>query len=81
MCVCVTSTGLKDVTGHTEALNFISLHDSNWAISLLNSKISMMRKAVLYNCKVLDTLQHHREMAVLQSKVNAAFSFLIHPLM
>ena len=76
VCVCVTSTGLEDVTGHTEALNFISLHDSNWAISLLNSEISMMRKAVLHNCKALDTLQHLREISVLQFKVNAVFSFL-----
>ena len=65
VCVCVTSTGLEDVTDHTEALNFISLHESNWAISLLNSEISMMRKAVLHNCKTLDTLQHLREISVL----------------
>ena len=58
MYVCVTSLGLEDVIGHIEALNFISLHESNWAISLLNSEISMMRKAVLHNCKALDTLQH-----------------------
>ena len=37
----------------------------------------MMRKAVLHNYKALNTLQHLREISVLQFKVDAIFSFLV----
>ena len=73
--MCAPSTGLEDVIDHIEALTtFISfkkknvhkaLTDNNRAISLLNSEISMMRKAVLHNCKALDTLQHLREICAI----------------
>ena len=39
--------------------------DAKILISLLNSEISMMKKALLNNCKALDILQHLREISVL----------------
>ena len=34
-----------------------ALDDSKWAVILLNSEVSMMRKAMLQNCMDLDTLE------------------------
>ena len=61
------SIGLENVIDHTEALTTFTqqaLHDSNQAISLLNSEVSMVRKVVLQKHKALDTLQHLREVPV-----------------
>ena len=49
--------GFESVISHTEALTNFSqkaLNDSNQIISLVNSEITMMRKAVLQNCMALD---------------------------
>ena len=54
-----SSRGLENVIGHIEALTKFTqqpLNDSNQAISLLNSEVSMMRRAVLQDCMALDIL-------------------------
>ena len=51
------TVGLEGIISHIEALIEFTqraLNDSNQAISLLNSEVSMMRKAVLQNCMALD---------------------------
>ena len=51
--------GLEDVSDHIEALTAFTqqvLNDSNQAISLLASEVSMMRKDVLKNRMALDIL-------------------------
>ena len=51
--------GFESVISYTEALTNFSLkalNDSNQIISLLNSEITMMRKAVLQNRMALDIL-------------------------
>lgn len=55
--IFVPSIGLEDVISHVETLTKFTqkpLNDSNQAISLLNSEVSMMRKAVLQNRMALD---------------------------
>ena len=55
----VPSVGLENVISHIEALAKFTqntLNGSNQATSLLNSEVSMMRKAVLQNCMALDIL-------------------------
>lgn len=57
--IFVPSLGLKDVISHIETLTKFTqkpLNDSNQAISLLNSEVSVMRKAVLQNRIALDIL-------------------------
>ena len=54
--IFVPSVGLENVISHIEALTkFIqkALNDSNQAIILLNSEVSLLRKAVLQNCMAL----------------------------
>ena len=53
------SVGLENVISHIEALTTFTqkaLNDSNQAISLLNSEVSMRRKAVLHNHMVINVL-------------------------
>ena len=53
------SVGLEDIINHTETLVTFTqraLDDSKWAVSLLNSEVSMMRKAMLQNYMALDIL-------------------------
>ena len=53
------SVGWENVISHIEDLTKLTqwaLNDSNQAIHLLNSEISMMRKAILQNRIVLDIL-------------------------
>ena len=53
------SVGLEDIINHTETLVTFTqqaLDDSIWAVSLLNSRVSIMRKAMLQNCMALDIL-------------------------
>ena len=55
--IFVPSIGLEDVISHVETLTKFTqkpLNDSNQAISLLNSEVSVMRKAVLQNRMALD---------------------------
>ena len=57
--IFVSLVGLESVSSHFETLTNFSqktLNDSNQIISLLNSEITMMRKAVLQNHMVLDIL-------------------------
>ena len=57
--IFVSLVGFESVISHTEALTNFSLkalNDSNQIISLLNSEITMMRKAVLQNHMALDIL-------------------------
>ena len=73
VCVCVHArTHMRTFNGvggcnwpYQNLNNFHKLNDSNQAIRLLNPEISLMRKAVLHNCKALDTLQPLREISVL----------------
>ena len=54
------SVGLENVISHIEALTTFTqkaLNDSNQAISLLNSEVSMMRKAILQYCMARDILR------------------------
>ena len=53
------TVGLEGIISHIEALIEFTqraLNDSNQAISLLNSEVSVMRKAVLQNRIALDIL-------------------------
>ena len=53
------SVELENVISHIEALVKFTqkaLNDSNQAISLPNSEVPMIRKAILQNCMVLDIL-------------------------
>ena len=57
--IFVSLVGFESVISHTEALTNFSqkaLNDSNQIISLVNSEITMMRKAVLQNHMALDIL-------------------------
>ena len=57
--IFVPLLGLEDVISHIETLTKFTqkpLNDSNQAISLLNSEVSVMRKAVLHNRIALDIL-------------------------
>lgn len=57
--IFVPLLGLEDVISHIETLTKFTqkpLNDSNQAISLLNSEVSVMRKAVLQNRIALDIL-------------------------
>ena len=50
---------MENVISHIEALTTFTqkaLNDSNQAISLLNSEVSMRRKAVLHNHMVINVL-------------------------
>ena len=56
--IFVPSVGLEDVISHVETLTKFTqkpLNDSNQAVSLLNSEVSVMRKAVLQNRMALDS--------------------------
>ena len=57
--IFVTSLGSEYVIAYMEALREFtvkSLHDSNQALSLLNSEDAMMRKLILRNCMALNIL-------------------------
>ena len=57
--IFVPSVELENVISHIEALVKFTqkaLNDSNQAISLPNSEVPMIRKAILQNCMVLDIL-------------------------
>ena len=57
MAAVVPSVGLEDVAAHTEALTKFTqqvLNDSQQSLSLLNTKMSLMRKAGLQNRMALD---------------------------
>lgn len=59
LAIFVPSVGLEDIINHTETLVTFTqraLDDSKWAVSLLNSEVSMMRKAMLQNYMALDIL-------------------------
>ena len=57
--IFVPSVGLENVISDIKALKKFTqktLNDSNQAIILLNSEVSLLRKAVLQNCMVLNIL-------------------------
>lgn len=57
--IFIPSLGIEDIITHIEALTKFTqqaLNDSNQAVCLLSSEISMMRKAVLQNCMALNIL-------------------------
>ena len=62
--IFVPSLVLENIISHIEVLTKFTqkaLNESKQAISLLNSEISTMRKAVLQNCMALDILRASQE--------------------
>ena len=77
------SVGLEDIINHTEMLTTFTqqaLDDSKWAVILLNSEVSLMRKAMIQNCMDLDILEASQGGTCAIIQMNAVFSHPMNPL-